>query len=285
MKKDVIVKWVGSKRKQAPVIVSKFPNKINTYYEPFLGSGAVFRELLDSNVKVDKYVCSDMCWELISIWNLVKDNPRLLLDEYTKRYDEMMSKEGKDRDDYYYGMRYKYNHECRQCPDKVHDFFYLIRSCFNGLPRWNRKCEFNSPFDVRKKGVDPKKLEKTLTETNAALKNIDVEFICCDFEKISPKTGDLVYMDPPYSTLCDGIYINGLPPQKFFDYCKRLRENNVDYLFSYDGKAGDKDYTYEVPKDIWDNLEMIESFGSGFRKFKSQANTTVIDSLYISKSK
>lgn len=282
MKKDVIIKWVGSKRKQAPTIISYFPDKINTYYEPFLGSGAVFRELLDSDIKVEKYVCSDICEELISIWNLVKDDPWTLLNEYTKRFDIMMSKQGKQRDEYYYNIRYKYNNESNNYQDKIHDFYYLMRSCFNGLPRWNSKNEFNAAFSVKKKGADPQKLEKTIIETHNILKNVDVEFRCCSFDEISPQYGDLVYMDPPYATLCSSLYMNQLNPTKFFDYCRNLRMHNIDYLFSYDGISGNMNYEYDVPKDIYDDHVYVESFNSGFKSMQKLKNNKVFDSLYIS---
>lgn len=41
--KTPFIKWTGSKRKQAPYIVSQFPKEINTYYECFVGGASVLQ--------------------------------------------------------------------------------------------------------------------------------------------------------------------------------------------------------------------------------------------------
>ena len=66
-----IIKWSGSKRSQSEEIIKRFPKEIKTYYEPFVGGGSVLFQLLNSNVKVDKYICSDINKELIDIWNCI----------------------------------------------------------------------------------------------------------------------------------------------------------------------------------------------------------------------
>ena len=48
-----ITKWIGSKRYQAPDIVSHFPKEINTYYEPFVGGGALLFELSPKEISVN----------------------------------------------------------------------------------------------------------------------------------------------------------------------------------------------------------------------------------------
>jgi hypothetical protein len=57
----VLIKWTGSKRRQAKQIVAQFPRKIATYYEPFLGGGSVLYELLGSDIEVGRFEVSDIC--------------------------------------------------------------------------------------------------------------------------------------------------------------------------------------------------------------------------------
>ncbi len=62
----VLIKWTGSKRRLAKQIVAKFPRRIATYYEPFLGGGSVLYELLGTDIEVGRFECSDICEPLIA---------------------------------------------------------------------------------------------------------------------------------------------------------------------------------------------------------------------------
>ena len=78
-----LIKWTGNKRLQAAHILAYFPAEIATYYEPFLGGGSVLGRLLDSDIRVGRYECSDSFAPLIALWNLVKDEPDRLIDGYS----------------------------------------------------------------------------------------------------------------------------------------------------------------------------------------------------------
>lgn len=64
---EPVIKWSGSKRTQAGDIIACFPKEIDTYYEPFCGGASVLRRLLDSKIKVNNYICSDLNNGLISL--------------------------------------------------------------------------------------------------------------------------------------------------------------------------------------------------------------------------
>jgi DNA adenine methylase len=82
----VLIKWTGSKRRQAKQIVAQFPRRIATYYEPFLGGGSVLNELLRSDVKVKRYEASDVCEPLIELWKLIKTCRKDVVEEYAKNW-------------------------------------------------------------------------------------------------------------------------------------------------------------------------------------------------------
>ena len=89
-----VIKYTGSKRLQAKEIVDKFPKEIDIYYEPFIGGGSILIELLQrKDIKVKKYICSDINKDLIHFWILLKDNPTILINHYTLLWTEMKSKE------------------------------------------------------------------------------------------------------------------------------------------------------------------------------------------------
>ena len=81
------IKWSGSKRSQASDIISFFPKEIDTYYEPFLGGGSVFRALVESDIKVNKYVLSDNNSDLMDLWQVIADAPNTLANEYEEYWN------------------------------------------------------------------------------------------------------------------------------------------------------------------------------------------------------
>jgi hypothetical protein len=80
-----LIKWTGSKWRQAPETVRHFPLEIATYYEPFLGGGAVLCELLQSGIDAKRFRCSDNCTPLIGLWEMVRLGP----EQIQRRYEEL----------------------------------------------------------------------------------------------------------------------------------------------------------------------------------------------------
>ena len=102
MKFEPVIKWSGSKRAVSENILKEFPKKIDTYYEPFCGSCSVLFQLLNSDIEVKNYICSDINEDLIAFFNLLKDNPQKIYIEYKLRWDVLMSKDDiKDKQIYY----------------------------------------------------------------------------------------------------------------------------------------------------------------------------------------
>ena len=91
------IKWSGSKRSQAEQILGYFSKEINTYYEPFCGGCSVLRRLLSSDIKVNKYVCSDLNSDLIGLWKEIKYNPNQVIEHYKVLWKELNKDEDKER--------------------------------------------------------------------------------------------------------------------------------------------------------------------------------------------
>ena len=107
----VLIPWMGSKRKQGGPILDHFPKTIATYCEPFLGGGSMFKALLESDIKVERYRLSDRCRPLIGIWNLVKDDPRQL----TERYEELWTRFQDKGAPFYKSIRSEFNESKDPC--------------------------------------------------------------------------------------------------------------------------------------------------------------------------
>lgn len=268
------IKWSGSKRSQSENIISKFPKKIETYYEPFCGGCSVLRQLLESDIKVNNYICSDINKGLIDLWNLIKTNPILVLDEYEKMWNELNVDDDKERKkQYFYKVRDRYNTSGNPI-----DFMFIMRTTTNGMPRYNNKGEFNNSFHVTRNGIIPETLRKVVIEWSELLNKNNVQFIHQDYLNIQSNENDLIYLDPPYANT-KGMYYGTIDYDKLWNW---LRNQKASYLLSFDGKTTSEDMTSEVPNDIYNEHIYLYSGNSSFRRVIGISNSEYVEeSLYL----
>ena len=275
---EPVLKWSGSKRSQASEIISFFPKEIDTYYEPFLGGGSVFRALVESDIKVNKYILSDNNSDLMDLWQVIADAPNTLASEYEEYWSTMNKDVPKEnqlhRRNFYEIIRKAFN-ETRN----PYAFMFLNRTCFNGLIRYNSKGEFNSPFHLNRNGIQPDKLAKIIKEWSDLINFNDVEFRCCSYEDIKPKPNDFVYIDPPYANTKGMYQEGGFDNQKMFEWMRNLP---CGYALSYDGLSGNQNKTFNVPKDIYKKHHYIRSGNSSFKRItESNKKAEVYESIYL----
>ena len=177
------LKWAGGKRWLTKYSNEIFPDK-NTYqryFEPFLGSGAVFFHLMPR-----KAFLSDVNDELIRTYNIVKNYPKEI-EKQLKIHQEKHSFE------HYYKVR---DNIPKSEVGKAARFIYLNRACWNGLYRVNNKGMFNVPKGTKDKII----LDTDCFDMVASLlKSAIIE--SGGFEKIlsKAKKDDFVFVDPPYT--------------------------------------------------------------------------------------
>ena len=184
------VKWAGGKRQLIPEIEKHLPEKFSSYYEPFLGGGALLFHLLSENKNLKGYV-SDLNSDLILAYVTIRDNLNGLLKSLQKHSDNYFS----DSKSYYYSIR---ETNPNSQIEKVSRLLFLNRTCFNGLYRVNSKGKFNVPLG---RYSNPNIVqEENLHSVNQFLNHNKIIIKCQDFsstvEKV--KKGDFVYFDPPY---------------------------------------------------------------------------------------
>lgn len=271
---EPVIKWCGSKRTQAKEIIEVFPTEIDCYYEPFCGSAAVLRRLLDANITCKHYICSDVNADLISLWNYIKSNSKELSKYYTKLWTELNKDNDFERKKVYFeDVRARYNKE-----HSPYDFLFIMRTTTNGMPRYNKKGDFNNSFHVTRNGIQPQTLEKILTEWAYVLNINDVRFIHCDFTDIKPTCKDYLYMDPPYANT-KGMYFGKIDYEIFWNYLRGLRCN---YSFSFDGCSGNVDNTQAVPIDVYTKHKYLCNGNSSFKRTIGKDNKAIVyESLYI----
>ena len=271
-----VIKWSGSKRSQCQNIIKYFPKEINTYYEPFCGGASVLRGLLESDIKVKQYVCSDLNEGLIELWKLIKEDPVSVSNHYEKLWTELNQYEDKTiKREYFENVRERYNKEHNPL-----DFMFIMRTTTNGMPRYNQKGEFNNSFHITRNGIEPERLRKIINEWSVLLNKNNVCFKCCSYDTIIPQKGDFMYLDPPYAGT-KGMYFGGFDNKKLFEY---LRKIDCSWAMSYDGISGKEDNTFEVPQDLYDEHLYIKSGNSSFKRVIGKSNNSIVyESLYLKK--
>ncbi|MFZ5889981.1 MAG: DNA adenine methylase [Myxococcota bacterium] len=183
---DPVLKWAGGKRQLLPQILERLPAKIDTYYEPFVGGGAVFFALAHEG-RFKRAVLTDQNQDLIAVYRAIKTQLKPLIDAL--RYHD-----SKHCEDYYYLVRDE--QQPTLLVERAARLIYLNKTGFNGLYRVNRSGKFNVPFGRYDK---PRILdEPRLRAAHRALASVDIKV--ADFEVTCKraKPGDAVYLDPPY---------------------------------------------------------------------------------------
>lgn len=188
------VKWAGGKRQVIDKLKLYAPDKYNTYYEPFVGGGALLFELSPR-----KAVINDYNEELMNIFNCIKDETK-----FTKMCNELNHHETNHSEDYYYEIRNKDRDKAKF--KRMADYkraartIYLNKACFNGLYRVNSKNEFNVPFG---KKIKVNTYEgQNLGIIHSYLNFNDITILNTDFEEAvkTAKKNDFIYFDPPYDS-------------------------------------------------------------------------------------
>lgn len=225
------LKWVGNKRKimhQIPVDTSK-----KVYCEPFAGGCHSLVYILQ-NYNFDKIIASDANEVLINFYKDAIHNFDELISECTKLQETEQSQEN------YYIFRDEFN-SLDNCTRKSALFFYLNKTCFNGLYRVNKNGICNTSYGNRKFKFDYDELKNFSNLISR------VEFHHDDYCNILKEcTSDtFVYLDPPYlnthkrytSTYDASISFE----EELLENLKQLDNNGVTFTLS----NSNEDYFYE----------------------------------------
>ena len=188
------VKWAGGKRQIIDKLKKYLPEDFDTYYEPFVGGGALLFEL-----SPQKAVINDSNEELINVYKVLCNE-----EKFKKMCHTLNHYETSHSEEFYYEIRNKDRN--KKSFKRLADYtraartIYLNKACFNGLYRVNSKNEFNVPFGKKKK-VNTYEGSNLITVSNYLTMN-DVKILCCDFEEAvkDAKKGDFIYFDPPYDS-------------------------------------------------------------------------------------
>ena len=260
-----LIKWTGSKRSQANKIKALMPNH-SRYCEPFLGGGA----MLYLAAKPGSVV-GDIYEPVVKLWRLVQTDPEKVIVNYREQWEKLQA----DLPDYFYTVRKRFNKE----KDPL-DLSFLMRTCVNGIVRFNDDGAFNNSFNLSRKGMNPDRFEKVVRLWSDRLK--DVEIVCGDYEHTvsKMKQGDFVYFDPPYAGNKQR-YVSDLDCERLFRVLKKLNNRGVKWALSFDGHRGELDLSHPVPTDLYKRKYLIVSGNSAIGTVLNGPVEEVKESLYL----
>lgn len=238
------IKWVGGKgqliEQLEALLPADFAERENiTYIEPFVGGGAMLFYMLQVYPNIKSAVINDINSDLTLCYRVVRDNPTELiksLEVIQAEYYALTSEEL--RKEFFLAQRERFNTKSLNEIENVTLFFFLNRTCFNGLYRVNKSGKFNVPFgkysmpticDAATIYADSKLLQK-------------VEIMTGDFEQTFSKIegNTFFYFDPPYRPLSNTSSFTNYAKEDFNDdaqirlknFCDRLNGIGVNFMLS-----------------------------------------------------
>lgn len=226
-----ILKWVGGKRQLLDSIEPLIP-KCSTYYEPFIGGGAVL-----FSRQPDKAVINDSNTELINVYLTIKNEPEVLI-------EKLKEHKANSSEDYFYSIRAldrdKEVFENMSNVERAARIIYLNKTCYNGLFRVNSSGEFNSPWGRYKNPNITN--ETTINALYAYFNKANITIKCGDYREALKgiRKGAFVYFDPPYVPISSSASFTGYTAGGFGEQeqialkeqCDALNAKGIKFLLS-----------------------------------------------------
>ncbi len=273
--KKQLLKWIGNKQRFAHEIISYFPAQFDTYFEPFLGSGAVLGTLVPV-----KAVASDCFKPLIEIWQQLHDDPELLKKWYAERWQAMMSGEKVAE---YEKIKASFNAN----PNGA-DLLFLCRSCYGGVVRFRKADGYMSTPCGIHRPIAPREFALRVDEWHR--RTVGTKFLLMDYKQAMAmaKPGDLVYCDPPYSfsqTILYGAQSFNL--KHLLHSIQQCKARGVFVALSIDGnkKSGNLLCNIPIPDGLFEREIFVNCGRSMLRRFQmggmSLENEVVADRLML----
>ena len=229
MKAKPFVKWVGGKTQLIEQLEALLPADFDkwenvTYIEPFVGGGAMLFYMLQTHSNIKSAIINDINPDLTTCYRVVRDEPDKLvasLAEIQKEYYALRSEE--ERKQFFMLRRAEFNTKALDDIRNTTLFFFLNRTCFNGLYRVNKAGLFNVPFGRYETPMicDP----VTIYADSELLQH--VEILTGDYQQTLEKAkgNTLFYFDPPYRPLSNTSSFNDYAKEAFNDLAQtRLKE-------------------------------------------------------------
>jgi DNA adenine methylase len=258
-----LLKWVGNKQRFAHEIISYFPVKINRYFEPFLGSGAVLGAFA-----YEKSIGSDIFKPLIDIWTTLCNDPELLKIWYADRWNIFMNG---DKVKAYEQVKASYN-----ASPNGPDLLFLSRSCYGGVVRFRSSDGYMStPCGVHSP-ISPASFSRRVDEWHK--RTSGTKFLNLDYADAMEmaEEGDLIYCDPPYLHSQPILYGGqSFSLENLFKIISKCKSRGVYVALSIDGtkRSGKSLCELPIPKGLFKRELFVNCGRSMLKRFQMEGQT------------
>jgi DNA adenine methylase len=261
--KGQLLKWIGNKQRFAAEIAGFFPKRFGTYYEPFLGSGAVL-----ATIAPGAGLATDVFAPLVEIWQALHANPDLLKSWYLLRWRRMA--EG-DKAAVYEQIKGEYN----SMPNGA-DLLFLCRTCYGGVVRFRKKDGYMSTPCGPHTPVSPASFDKRVDEWHRRTRR--TRFALMDYREALAMAvrGDLIYCDPPYSHSQGILYrAQSFSLPELLQAISDCKSRGVYVALSIDGtkKSGDLICDLPIPHDLFEREAFVNCGRSMLKRFQMNGKT------------
>jgi DNA adenine methylase len=272
VKAKPFLKWAGGKTQLLDEIMSRLPiemkeGKISRYIEPFIGSGAVMFELVQT-YNIEDVLIWDINPELITVYQVVQNDVESLIERLTQLEKQFLPLEKEKRKEMYYSVRDTFNARLVNFDfmtygehkiERASQFIFLNKTCFNGLFRVNKKGEFNVPMgDYKNPTICD---EENLRAASTVLQNVNI--FQGDYKQsrefINDKT--FVYFDPPYRPLSTS---SSFTAYSKFDFTDENQKELAQYYRELDKQGAYLMLSNSDPKNTDPNDEFFDELYTGF---------------------
>lgn len=262
-----LLKWVGNKFRYAEAIANHLPDDLGTYYEPFVGTGAVLGTLAPNRA-----VAGDALPVLIDLLRVVQVEPGRLIAHYATERERIIER---GRNAY---EEVKANYNARPNPD---DLLVISRTCYGGVMRFTRTGSISTPMGPHKP-MPADKLARYMEEWQARLRG--TEFVHQSFDQTMALAGDgdTIYCDPPYlhgQSILYGAQDFRLP--RLWEAVASAVERGAWVAVSVDGyrRSGAKPIDLGIPDGLFARELLIERGGCMLRRFQLEGADMALEQV------
>ena len=234
MKAKPFVKWVGGKSQLIEQLEALLPADFDrwenvTYIEPFVGGGAMLFYMLQAHPNIKSAIINDINEDLTTCYKVVKETPDALVKSLQQIQKEYYALDREDaRKQFFMLMRDNFNKKQLNPVDNTTLFFFLNRTCFNGLYRVNKAGMFNVPFGRYETPTicDP----VTIYADSEILQNVKI--LTGDYQQTLQWAhgSTLFYFDPPYRPLSNTSSFNDYAKEAFNDLAQERLKDFCDQV-------------------------------------------------------